>query len=237
MATDITIDLPSGPMDAYLAEPSGDAPFGAVLVLHEAFGLNDDIRSIADRVAGLGYVALAPDIVEGGRMSCMARAMIDLTRGEGPTTKSVEQCIDWLAGRADVDGDRIGAVGFCLGGGLAFLAGLSGKLAAIAPNYGQPPGDLSDLERSCPVVASYGGRDLVMGRHADRVRDALDAAGVEHDVVVYQESGHSFMNRSKGHAVMKAMSRPLMRIGYNPADAEDAWRRIESFFARFLQPV
>lgn len=206
-------------------------------MLHEAWGLNDDIRAITDRLGGMGYVALAPDLLDGGRLTCMARAMVDMQRGSGRTPRLVEEVADWLASRDDVDGERVGAIGFCMGGGFAFMLGLSGKAAAVAPNYGKPPSDLDELERSCPVVASYGGRDLAFGRYGPKVQAALEAGGVGNDVVTYPGSGHSFMNRAHGHRISKAINRPILRTGYNAADAEDAWIRIERFFAEHLAQV
>jgi len=226
---DTKLQLPSGSLTAYVAEPSVPPRHAGVVVVHEAFGLNDDIRSICDRVAGLGYVAVAPDLVDGGRPTCIARAFYELQRGRGRAPRALEECADWLAAREDVEASRIAAIGFCMGGGYAFLLGLSGKVAAAAPNYGQPPSD-GELAASCPVVASYGGRDLMFRRFGPRVERALQAAGIPHDVEVYPDSGHSFMNRSAGHRVMKAFSRPLVRLGYSPEDAEHAWDRIERFF-------
>lgn len=232
--SDFKLDLSTGSIDCYLATPDRPSPFPAVIVLHEAFGLNDDIRSIADRLGRMGYLACAPDLVEGGRMACIARAFRDLQRGSGPTPDLAEELVDWLGGRDDVDRGAIGAIGFCMGGGFAFLLGLTGKVAAVAPNYGQPPSDLDELIRSCPVVASYGGRDLVFRRHARPVAQRLRSAGVPADVKTYSASGHSFMNRSEGHRVMKAISYPLTRNGYRAEDAEDAWQRIERFFSEHL---
>jgi carboxymethylenebutenolidase len=230
---DITLELPSGTIEGHLVVPDGQRPHAAVIVLHEAWGLNDDIRSIADRFGRLGYLAIAPDLIDGGRMTCVARAMIDMMRGGGRTPRLVEEIADWLASRDDVDRNRIGATGFCMGGGFAYLVGLTGKIAATAPNYGKPP-DLAELERSCPVVASYGGRDRIFSRYASPVERTLESAGIPHDVEVYQGSGHSFMNRSEGHRISKTLNRPLMHIGYNPADAEHAWERIDRFFADHL---
>lgn len=228
---DLTIELASGPLDAYLVAQEGPSP--GVVVLHEAFGLNDDIRRLTDRAASPGYVAVAPDLVEGGRIRCLARAFGDLRRGRGPLVDRAGEVVDWLAARPDVDGGRIGVIGFCLGGGFAFLLGLTGKVRAVAPNYGQAP-SADALARSCPVVASYGGRDRYLRKEPTRVEAALAAAGVAHDVTVYPEAGHSFLNRPEGHRLTRALSRPYLAIGYDDAAAEDTWARIEAFFAEHL---
>lgn len=234
---DLRLALPTKTIDGYLALPGGTGPFPAVVVLHEAFGLNNDIRLIADRLAVAGYVAVAPDLIEGGRFACMAQAMKALQKGHGVLADLAEEVVDWLSARSDVAAERIGAVGFCMGGGFAYLLGLTGKLAAVAPNYGQPPKDLDRLEASCPVVASYGGKDKLYRKHATRVEEALDLAAVPNDVKVYLEAGHSFMNDSEGHAFIKALGRPILAVGYHPESADDAWARILSFFESYLGPA
>jgi carboxymethylenebutenolidase len=230
---DMTLPLPSKAIDGYLATPSTPGPHPAVIVIHEAFGLNSDIRRIADRFASEGYLAIAPDLLEGGKVTCIAQAMRTLQKGEGPLVDMAEQVADWLEGRNDVIPGRIGVTGFCMGGGFAYLLGLTGKVRAIAPNYGQPPPS-DRLEQSCPVVASYGGRDRMFAKYASQVEETLTRAEVAHDVKSYPDAGHSFMNRPEGHIVMKALSRPLIRAGYRQDSAEDAWRRILAFFAEHV---
>ncbi|MGF1666693.1 MAG: dienelactone hydrolase family protein [Acidimicrobiia bacterium] len=233
---DLLLELPTKTIDGYLALPPGTGPFPAVVVLHEAFGLNADIRLIADRLAVAGYVAMAPDLLEGGRLACMAQAMKALQAGRGVLADVAEEVVDWLSARSDVAAGRIGAIGFCMGGGFAYLLGLTGKLSAVAPNYGQPPKDLDRLEASCPVVASYGGKDKVYRKHAARVEAALDLVGIPNDVKLYPEAGHSFMNDSDGHTLIKVLGRPIIAVGYHPEAAEDAWTRIHSFFTTHLGP-
>jgi carboxymethylenebutenolidase len=227
---DLALELPTKTIDGYLTAPTGAGPFPAVIVIHEAFGLNDDIRLISDRLARAGYLALAPDLLEGGRVMCMAQAMKALRSGEGVLRDVAEEVVDWLAARDDVDADRIGVVGFCMGGGFAYLLGITGKVAAVAPNYGMPPKDLRRLEASCPVVASYGGRDRMFRRHAGPVKEALDAGGVANDVMTYPAAGHSFLNDPAGHTLVKLISRPIMAVEYHPESADHAWERILRFF-------
>lgn len=226
--------LSSKTISHYLASPDGDGPWPAVVVLHEAFGLNADICRIADRFAANGYLALAPDLVGGGRIRCLARAFFDLSRGEGPVVDLATEVVDWLTARQDCDSGRVGVVGFCMGGGFAFLLGLSGKVGAVAPSYAAPPKELERLAGSCPVVASYGARDRVFAKFAEPVRHRLEEAGVSHDVRLYADAGHSFMNKPEGHRIIKLLGRPLLALGYRPTEAEDAWRRILAFFARHL---
>lgn len=228
---DITLDLPSGPLAAYLV--AADSPSPAIMLLHEAYGLNDDIRALADRAASIGYTVVAPDLVEGGRIRCLSQAFSDLRNGGGPIVDRGGEVVDWLSQRADVDGGRVGVIGFCLGGGLAFLMGLNESVKAIAPNYGKaPPDEL--LAQSCPVVGSWGGRDRFLRKDPPRVARALKSAGVPNDLRVYPTAGHSFANQPKGHAISRTLARPYMAIGYDEAAADDTWSRIEAFFAEHV---
>jgi carboxymethylenebutenolidase len=237
----------AGKLDALYAPPAGDGRAPGVLVLHESFGLTDDIRAIATRFAEEGYAALAPDLYSGGlRPLCIARVLRDVVTGGDGTTELIAEARDWLAARREVDGERIGVIGFCLGGGFALAAAARAGFSAAGVAYGQVPGDLRELEGICPVVASYGGRDRVYGSHGDRLAGHLDELGVEHDVKTYPDSGHSFMNRHPalglpGWSPVDSLSlatpvNPLLRVGYNPDDAEDSWRRILAFFGERLRP-
>ena len=175
--------------------PVGDGPWPGVVVLHEAFGLNDDTRQQADRLAAAGYLALAPDLfTAGGRLRCLRSTFAALLSGEGAAYGDIEASRAFLAGRADCTG-KVGVIGFCKGGGFALLAATRGFDAA-APCYGPLPQDLeARLAGACPVVASYGARDRGLRGAAARLGSALEAAGVEHDVREYPDAGHSFLNR------------------------------------------
>lgn len=228
MATsDVTIPLAEGgPLAGSLALPDGGSPHPAVVVLHEGLGLNDDIRRIASRFADEGYVALAPDLFSfGNKAVCMVR-LLGKT-GERRAVALVEQSREWLARRDDVDADRMAVIGFCLGGGFALATGVRGGVRAAAVNYGQVPKDATALTGVCPVVASYGGRDLVFGSHGQRLDEHLTALGVDHDVRTYANVGHSFLNDADTWVVR--LPTP-MRVGYSEPEAEDAWRRILAFF-------
>ena len=233
MGGDLTIYLPGEALPGYLAVPEHAGPWPGVLVLHQAFGLDDDIRRTTDRLAGMGYLSVAPDLVAAGRIKCLARLFRDVQRGRGESVERVESLVAWLKARADCTGS-VGVIGFCVGGGLAYLLGCAGSVKVTAPNYGKtPPGEL--WPKSCPVVASYGGRDRIFGRGAAKAEQGLGRGKIVHDVKLYPEAGHSFMNQTEGHRLMAVLTRPFMSVKYNREAAEDAWVRIEGFFARYLK--
>jgi carboxymethylenebutenolidase len=180
---------PAGELPGYLALPVTPGPWPGVTVVHEAFGLNDDIRQSADRLAAAGYVALAPDLYGwGSTPRCLQATFRSLLAGRGRAFDDLDGARLALAGRDDCTG-RVGVVGFCMGGGFALLAATRG-FDASAPCYGVLPKDLdAALAGACPVVASYGGRDRALRGAAGRLDAALDRQGVPHDVVEYPDAG------------------------------------------------
>ncbi len=218
-------------LDGYLALPTGAGPWPGVVVLPEAFGLNDDIRRVADRFAGEGYVAFAPALYS---LRCVRRAFAELSSGEpGPVGARIEASRAWLAGRDDSTG-RVGVAGFCLGGGFALLSAPRYDFDAAAVNYGSVPADARTVLRgSCPIVASYGGRDRAFRPHVARLRDALEANATPHDLEVYPGAGHSFLNEQRLPGPASSVLHKL-GFGHDPEAAADAWRRIFAFFADHL---
>ena len=233
-----TTDVPGAPgLRAHLSlPPVGDGPWPGVVVLHEVFGLTDDVRQQADRLAAAGYAAAAPDLFSrGGALRCLRSTFAAVSSGEGQAFDDIEATRSWLAGRPDGTG-RVGVIGFCLGGGFALLAATRG-FDASAPNYGPMPKDAAQVLRgACPVVASYGRRDLGLPRAAEKLERALTEAGVEHDVKEYPTAGHSFLNR---HDVGPfSVLEKVVGLHYDHPSAEDAWGRVLRFFDTHLrQPV
>ena len=223
-----------GDVKAHLAVPPvGDGPWPGVVVLHESFGLNDDIRQQADRLAAAGYVAVAPDLYSaGGAWRCIRATFAALTRGHGKAFDDIEAARTWLASREDCTG-RIGVIGFCMGGGFALLTAARG-FDASAPNYAHLPKDLDGVLRgACPMIASFGAKDRTLRGTAAKLEDGLRRAGVEHEVKEYPDAGHSFLNRhdlGPGGALLRVAG-----IGYHEPSAEDAWGRILRFFEAHLR--
>ena len=222
---------------AELFMPEGVGPHPGVVVLHESFGLNSDIRRIATRFAAAGYAAAAPSLYSHGRrLVCLSRVLVDMVSGRvAREVEDIHAIRDALAARPDVDGERVAVAGFCQGGGFALVAAVRPGFSAAAVNYGMVPGKREHLDGLCPVVASYGARDKIVGRaQAQRLEGHLEALGVPHDVKVYEDAGHSFFSQVDGWQGWLARLPSPMAVGYEERAAEDAWRRMLDFFAEHV---
>jgi carboxymethylenebutenolidase len=211
------------PLQAYFTAPTGPGPRAGVVVIHEIYGLNDNIRDIADRFASEGYAALAVDLFSTGpRSICMARiinGMLVRPLRNG-VVRDLRAALDHLGERPEVDAARLGAIGFCMGGTYALQLACAGADIRVASLfYGLNPRPLEAVARACPLVGSYPEKDFTAraGRKLDAV---LDAYGVAHDVKIYPGARHSFFN-DRGPA-------------HEPEVAADAWRRTLAFFREHL---
>jgi carboxymethylenebutenolidase len=173
----ISYDCPAGPLPAYLAVPDGGSgPWPGVVVVHDALGMTTDLRRITDRFAANGYLAIAPALYRrGNRIRCVVRTLRALSNGGGDAAD------DLIAAREHIVGDprctgKVGSVGFCMGGGFCLLLAPQAVFDATAPNYGILPNDIDALSRSCPMVASYGGKDRVLPNAAKKVDSVLPCA-------------------------------------------------------------
>jgi carboxymethylenebutenolidase len=212
---------------------AGERPHPGVVVLHESFGLNDDIRRLAVRFAEAGYAALAPSLYSHGtRLVCLSRVMIDMVRGAiSREIDDVHAAREALAAKDEVDEQRIAVAGFCQGGGFALIAAARPGFSAAAVNYGVVPSDRSWIDGVCPVVGSYGARDRFVGRGmAERLESHLTSLGVPHDVKTYEQAGHSFFSKVDGWQGLLARIPTGMAVGYQEEAAEDGWARILLFF-------
>jgi carboxymethylenebutenolidase len=220
-ARDIDRDELTG--GGYLAVPGTKGRLPGVVVIHEAYGLNDGIKDIARRFAGEGYVALAVDLFGGrNRAICMARFMAGMLRGSVNRfgVGDLKQALTYMSSLPEVDPDRVGAIGFCMGGSFAVAwACTDERLKAIAPFYAANPKPITAVERICPVVGSYPEKDFTAS--AGRALDVeLTTRRIAHDIKIYPGARHSFFNES-GRA-------------YNREAADDSWARVTEFFGTHL---
>jgi carboxymethylenebutenolidase len=192
------------------------------------------MRAQMVRLAEAGYVVLMPDLFSrGGARKCLTATFRALATGTGQAFTDVEASKATLRARSDTT-DKIGIIGFCMGGGFALLLANRG-FNASAVNYGMLPRDLdSALAGACPIVASFGGKDQQLPKAAVKVAGALTKHNIVHDVKEYPDAGHAFMNP---HQAGGPVFGTLLRISGarpDPAAATDAWTRIERFFAEHL---
>lgn len=217
-----TREIPTGEIKGggYLALPDGNGPHPGVVVIHEAFGLNEDIKSITRRLGEAGYAALAVDLFTGrNRAVCMARYMAGMLSGSVNRygIDDLKSALTYLAKLDEVDAQRMGAIGFCLGGTFAVAwACTDARLKAIAPFYASNPRPIEAVRRLCPVVGSYPEEDFT-ARSGRTLDAALSRYDIPHDIKIYPNAHHAFFNQS-GRA-------------YDEAAAQDSWQRVLRFFA------
>ncbi|MEA2145313.1 MAG: carboxymethylenebutenolidase [Solirubrobacteraceae bacterium] len=202
-------------------------------MIQDALGLGDDIREQADRLAAAGYLAFAPDLYSGRGLRCVLATLQASRSGRGEAYDDIEAARRWLVQRDDCTG-RVGIIGFCMGGGFALLSAPRYEFAAASVNYGEVPGDaVQRLRGACPIVASYGRKDVTLRGRAERLEQALSELGVPHDVKEYEEAGHSFLNRIDAGPILGSIVH-LAHFDHHHPSAEDAWRRILTFFDEHL---
>jgi carboxymethylenebutenolidase len=212
----------------YLVLPAGEGPWPGVIVLQEWWGLDDHIKSVADRFAEAGFVALAPDLYNGqvATEPDEARKLaMSLRQSWEKTLAVIQAAVDLLVAHDQVAPKKIGITGFCMGGGLAWHgAAKLTNLGAAVPFYGGGPEmTLAEAKQiEVPVLAIYGELDQGVSPAVAQQRDQLlTEAGVPHETVIYPNAHHAFFNDT----------RPV----YNAEAAEDAWQRMLTLFGKTLR--
>ena len=228
-----------GEMPAYLSSPRGVGPWPGVVVIHDAAGVTRDLHQQADWLASEGFVALAPDLFYWGRRwTCLFAAM----RNPAHPLPDLDATRTWLAARSDCTG-RTGVIGFCMGGGLALMLAADHDFSVASVNYGGlTPDSERALPRACPIVGSFGGKDRWPGVHkVPRILEAvLTAAGIDHDIKVYPEAGHGFLNEHDPDDLsqLDLVIAKLAAAGYHEPSARDARARIIAFLrAHLVKPA
>ena len=187
---------------AYVAKPAGNGPFPTVIMIHEFFGLNECILSRADLLAEEGYLVIAPDTFRGSTTSLIPRAIYQVmtTRPEN-INADLDSVFVWLESQPDIDVQRIAILGFCYGGRVSLAYSLhNDNIAATVVFYGSPeidPGILAALPG--PVLGIFGGVDQSIP--LDKVNafeQGLEAAGIPHQITVYDGQPHAFVGDAEG---------------------------------------
>ncbi|MEX2238877.1 MAG: dienelactone hydrolase family protein [Dehalococcoidia bacterium] len=208
--------------EGYLALPDGKGP--GVIVLQEWWGLNADIKEIADRFAGEGFVALAPDMYH-GRAATEPDEARKLVMGMqlDAAARDLSGAYDFLIACKDVQPRKVGSVGFCMGGSLAVFVAALKPLDAAVTYYGgvRDPAMLARVgDVSCPVLGHFAELDESTGR-APELEAKLREAGVPVEWHVYAGAHHSFFNKT----------RPEM---HHEKAAAESWERTLAFFRKHL---
>ncbi len=227
-ASMVTFPGPSGQVIGYVARPRGRGPFPGVLVIHENRGLLEHFKDVARRLAKEGYAALAVDLAshQGGTERYAADlAQVSAILGQTPPEQHIvtlNAAVRHLQGLSDVRRDRIGAMGFCFGGGMTWrLATQNADLRAAVPFYGTNPpiADVSKIRAA--VLALYGGLDERLNAGIPQVREALQGARVVHEITIYAGADHAFFNDTSTR--------------YHRDAAAAAWQSTMVWFGRHLK--
>lgn len=214
------------PVRGYLARPAAaKGPLPGIIVIHEWWGLNDNVRAQARRLAGEGYQALAVDLYEGQvatEPKDAIRLMQALTASPQPADDNLRQAFDYL--RRVAGAPRVGTIGWCLGGHWSFETALllPDQVSATVIYYGQVKADDAALATlRMPILGLFAGKDrIVPAAMVDTFADQMKRLGKPVEIHVYPDAEHAFANPSGG--------------AYDPAAAEDAWRRTVAFFRAHL---
>jgi carboxymethylenebutenolidase len=223
-----TVSYKSGDesVQGLLYTPSGNGPFPAIIVIHEWWGLDDWVKQQASKLADQGYVALAVDLYR-GKVATTPDVAHELMRGvpEDRAKRDLHAAFQFLASQKNVKPDRVGAIGWCMGGGYSLDVALEEpSLAADAIHYGHLATDSDSLKKiNAPILGVFGGQDRgITPEDVHKFESALKGLGKKVDITIYPDAGHAFEN-------------PNNKTGYRAEDAADAWKRTLDFFASNLK--
>jgi len=228
-ATSKSVSYKSGDeiVHAILYTPKGTGPFPGIVVIHEWWGLNDWVKEQASKISDLGYVTLAIDLYR-GKVATTPEEAHEIMRGvpEDRAKRDLHAAIEFLSAQPNVNKDRLGAIGWCMGGGYALDVALQEPmLKADVINYGHlatDPESISKIHAS--ILGIFGAQDRgITPEDVKQFGQALKQQGKQVEIMIYPDAGHGFEN-------------PNNKDGYRAKDAADAWQRTVKFFADTLKP-
>lgn len=224
------VDVVGAPAPAYYAAP--EQPRGAVVVVHEIFGRSPEIERVCRRLAEAGYAALMPDLF-GDRFKpiCISKALKQMKAGRGENIDVIKAAGAVVARESGVAREKVGVIGFCLGGGFALAVG--NAFAATSTNYGELP-DESVMQGLPPTIACYGSRDRSMKKAIPILEQRLQSQGVEHEVHIL-DAGHAFL-ADGSHPTIEFLTRGLLDVdsARDHAAREIGWTKILAFFDKHI---
>lgn len=206
--------------------PEGKGPFPALIVIHEWWGLNDWVKEQASKLADQGYVTLAVDLYR-GKVATTPEEAHEIMRGvpEDRAKRDLAAAFSYLQSMSNVKKNKIGAIGWCMGGGYSLDVALQEPtLAADVINYGHLATDPEALKKiNAPILGLFGAQDRgITPDDVHKFGAALDKLGKKIDVTIYPDAGHAFEN-------------PNNKEGYREADAQDAWNKTVVFLESTLK--
>lgn len=224
--TNTRIPNNNGPeIRAYIARPSTPGPHPAVIMIHEFWGMNDEIRSKAEALAQDGYVVVAPDLFRGSTAAWVPRAIYQVvTTPQEQLLNDLDAVFAWLASQPDVTADRIAIMGFCFGGGTSLRYSLhNNRLAGTVVLYGSPVADPAQLKSlPGPVLGIFGSADnSIPVSEVKAFEAALNEAGVPNQISIYENQPHAFV-------------KSIEEIQQGGAQGQ-AWEEVRTFLKETLQ--
>ncbi len=225
-ATEKKVSYPSGSetVQGVLYAPAGKGPMPALVVIHEWWGLAPWVKEQAGKLADQGYVTLAVDLYRGKLTSDPNEArQLSGSLPKDRADRDLLAAVQFLKTQKNVDAKRVGAIGWCMGGGYAFqLATLDPELKAAVINYGRVSGDPVLLKKiNAAVLGIFGGKDRLT-ESIPAFEQQMKTLGKAIDVHIYPDAGHAFQN-------------PENKTGYRADDAADAWKRTVDFLQQKLK--
>jgi carboxymethylenebutenolidase len=219
-------------MHAYVAQPQNTASAPGIILFQEAFGVNGHIRNVADRLAQAGYVVVAPELFHRSAEPGLEISYADFATQAMPhygaitpegLAQDAQAAYDWLQAQPNVQKDKIGAIGFCLGGQVAFVANAALPLQAAVSYYGGGLHTRTAMAKDlhAPHLFFWGGLDQHISKeNITTIIDAVEAAGKPYINTVISYADHGF----------NCDERP----SYNQDAAAEAWAFTLAFFKEKL---